>query len=56
MGHAPGALSIEQMEGGATYGRPYISQEEIDIVNSGGAEGVPLGNMKSIWTSESRHS
>ncbi len=56
MGHTPGALNIEQILGGTMYGRPYISQEEVDIINSGGAENSPLGNVKSIWMSESMHS
>ncbi len=52
MGHTPEALNIDQVVGGAMYGRPHITQEEIDAVNSGGAESAPLGKVRNIWTSE----
>lgn len=39
--HSPGALDFSQIVGGAMFGRPAMSEEEMDAVDSGGAEIAP---------------
>ncbi|CAN0261601.1 unnamed protein product, partial [Laminaria digitata] len=39
--HSPGALDFSQIVGGAMFGRPAMSEEEMEAVNSGGAEAAP---------------
>lgn len=39
--HSLGALDVTQIVGGASFGRPLMSEEEMEAVNSGGAECAP---------------
>ncbi|CAM9946826.1 unnamed protein product [Ascophyllum nodosum] len=39
--HSPGALDFSQIVGGAMFGRPPMSEEEMAAVDSGGAEAAP---------------
>eukprot|EP00752_Nemacystus_decipiens_P018467 g16557.t1 len=39
--HSPGALDFDQIVGGAMFGRPVMSEAEMEAVNSGGAESAP---------------
>ncbi|CAM9745642.1 unnamed protein product [Ectocarpus sp. 6 AP-2014] len=39
--HSPGALDFSQIVGGAMFGRPAMSEEEMEAVDSGGAEAAP---------------
>lgn len=39
--HSPGALDVSQIVGGAMFGRPVMSEDEMEAVNSGGAEAAP---------------
>lgn len=39
--HSPGALDFSQIVGGASFGRPVMTDEEMDAINSGGAECAP---------------
>ncbi|KAG5187773.1 single hybrid motif-containing protein [Tribonema minus] len=47
----PGALDFEQIVGGALVGRPALSQEEMDAVESGGASVAPRGTVRDVWMS-----
>lgn len=39
--HSPGALDFSQIVGGAMFGRPPMSEAEMEAVDSGGAESAP---------------
>lgn len=39
--HSPGALDFSQVVGGAMFGRPMMTEEEMAAVDSGGAENAP---------------
>ena len=39
--HSPGALDFSQIVGGAMFGRPAMSEAEMEAVDSGGAENAP---------------
>lgn len=39
--HSPGALDFGQIVGGAMFGRPAMSEAEMEAVDSGGAESAP---------------
>ncbi|CAM9567684.1 unnamed protein product [Scytosiphon promiscuus] len=39
--HSPGALDFSQIVGGAMFGRPAMSEAEMEAVDSGGAESAP---------------
>ncbi|CAM9571546.1 unnamed protein product [Hapterophycus canaliculatus] len=39
--HSPGALDFGQIVGGAMFGRPVMTEAEMDAVDSGGAECAP---------------
>ena len=47
--HTPGALDFDQVVGGALFGRPIFTQQEIDAIESGGAEVAPKGKMRTVW-------
>lgn len=49
--HSPNALDFDQIVGGAMFGRPGFTQEEIDAIESGGAAIAPKGTMKDVWMS-----
>ncbi|CAN0266166.1 unnamed protein product [Pylaiella littoralis] len=40
--HSPGALDFGQIVGGAMFGRPSMSEAEMEAIDSGGAESAPL--------------
>lgn len=39
--HTPGALDFSQIMGGAAFGRPAMTEEEMEAIDSGGAECAP---------------
>lgn len=45
--HTPGALEFSQIVGGAAFGRPALTEEEMDAVDSGGAECAPNVRKKN---------
>lgn len=39
--HSPGALDFSQIVGGASFGRPVMTDDEMEAIDSGGAECAP---------------
>ncbi|CAM9147868.1 unnamed protein product [Chrysoparadoxa australica] len=48
--HTPGALDFTQIEGGALFGRPSLSADEIEAIDSGGADSAPQGTYSDVWS------
>ena len=46
--HSPGALDFSQIVGGAMFGRPVMSEDEMEAVNSGGADSAPQVLLKIL--------
>jgi hypothetical protein len=47
--HTPGALDIRQIVGGTSFGKPPITEEEMEAILTGGANIAPEGSMKGVW-------
>lgn len=47
--YSPGALDFSQIVGGASFGRPSMSEEEMEAINSGGAESAPKVSQRRVF-------